>query len=449
MARRTSNTVRAFGGEVESFTSAESSGIGVRVVPRPPRRFRVGGDARRGRRRRGARRRPRQRPVRRARRVGRRGRARRRRARAHRPVAAGAARACRRRRRSTWPSPSSVRSGRPTRGSRGVRSAAYGDRLGRGGRRHLHRHRRLRPLDGVQPVDPGAGVDGTATKTGVGTSVGREPAELSVDEAAADAVERATRLLGARKISSRRIPLVLEPRLAAVVLGHRRRDAHRWAGREGSIAVRRPPGRGDRLPAAHAGRRPDRPPVARRRQPRRRGPGHAPQRAHRGGRAPRLPARHLHRPPARPRPRPAPRSVAAARRRLPACRPSPSCRARVLPRSCCAASTAPSLVQSLTGLHSGVNAVSGDFSVGVEGLLVDGGELGQPVREVTVASHAAAAAARHRRRRRRPRVAPGRRRHPDHRDRRGRSQRRVSSNSSTPADNERSRAVRAVWAASK
>ena len=44
------------------------------------------------------------------------------------------------------------------------------------------------------------------------------------------------------------------------------------------------------------------------------------------------------------------------------------------------------LVQSMTGLHSGVNAVSGDFSVGVDGLLVSGGELGQPVREVTVAS---------------------------------------------------------------
>jgi PmbA protein len=44
------------------------------------------------------------------------------------------------------------------------------------------------------------------------------------------------------------------------------------------------------------------------------------------------------------------------------------------------------VVQSMTGLHSGVNTISGDFSVGVEGLLVSGGALGQPVREVTVAS---------------------------------------------------------------
>jgi PmbA protein len=44
------------------------------------------------------------------------------------------------------------------------------------------------------------------------------------------------------------------------------------------------------------------------------------------------------------------------------------------------------LVQSVTGMHSGVNAVSGDFSVGAEGLLVRGGELAAPVRGLTVAS---------------------------------------------------------------
>jgi len=44
------------------------------------------------------------------------------------------------------------------------------------------------------------------------------------------------------------------------------------------------------------------------------------------------------------------------------------------------------VVQSVSGLHSGVNPVSGDFSVGAEGLLVRGGELASPVREVTIAS---------------------------------------------------------------
>ncbi len=43
-------------------------------------------------------------------------------------------------------------------------------------------------------------------------------------------------------------------------------------------------------------------------------------------------------------------------------------------------------VQSVTGIHSGVNTVSGDFSVGAEGLLIRGGVLAEPVREVTVAS---------------------------------------------------------------
>jgi PmbA protein len=43
-------------------------------------------------------------------------------------------------------------------------------------------------------------------------------------------------------------------------------------------------------------------------------------------------------------------------------------------------------VQSVTGVHSGVNSVSGDFSVGAEGLMVRGGALAEPVREVTVAS---------------------------------------------------------------
>jgi PmbA protein len=43
-------------------------------------------------------------------------------------------------------------------------------------------------------------------------------------------------------------------------------------------------------------------------------------------------------------------------------------------------------VQSVTGVHSGVSSVSGDFSVGVEGLMIRGGELAEPVHEVTVAS---------------------------------------------------------------
>jgi PmbA protein len=44
------------------------------------------------------------------------------------------------------------------------------------------------------------------------------------------------------------------------------------------------------------------------------------------------------------------------------------------------------LVQSVQGMHSGVNPVSGDFSTGASGLMISGGALGAPVREFTIAS---------------------------------------------------------------
>jgi PmbA protein len=44
------------------------------------------------------------------------------------------------------------------------------------------------------------------------------------------------------------------------------------------------------------------------------------------------------------------------------------------------------LVQSVHGLHSGVNPVSGDFSVGADGMLVRDGVTAEPVREATIAS---------------------------------------------------------------
>jgi PmbA protein len=72
--------------------------------------------------------------------------------------------------------------------------------------------------------------------------------------------------------------------------------------------------------------------------------------------------------------------------------PGPGCRALVLePGSLDQAGLLAAVgeglfVQSVTGVHSGVNPVSGDFSVGAEGLMIRGGTLAEPVREVTVAS---------------------------------------------------------------
>jgi len=44
------------------------------------------------------------------------------------------------------------------------------------------------------------------------------------------------------------------------------------------------------------------------------------------------------------------------------------------------------LVQEVSGLHSGVNPVSGDFSTGAEGLRIRNGQLAEPLREFTIAS---------------------------------------------------------------
>jgi PmbA protein len=44
------------------------------------------------------------------------------------------------------------------------------------------------------------------------------------------------------------------------------------------------------------------------------------------------------------------------------------------------------LVQDVSGVHSGANPITGDFSVGVSGLLFRGGELAEPVREANVAA---------------------------------------------------------------
>ncbi|MGH2528247.1 MAG: TldD/PmbA family protein [Actinomycetota bacterium] len=44
------------------------------------------------------------------------------------------------------------------------------------------------------------------------------------------------------------------------------------------------------------------------------------------------------------------------------------------------------LIQDVSGVHSGANPISGEFSVGATGLRISGGELGEPLREMTVAS---------------------------------------------------------------
>ncbi len=44
------------------------------------------------------------------------------------------------------------------------------------------------------------------------------------------------------------------------------------------------------------------------------------------------------------------------------------------------------LIADVSGVHSGANPISGEFSVGATGLRIDGGALGEPLREMTIAS---------------------------------------------------------------
>jgi PmbA protein len=44
------------------------------------------------------------------------------------------------------------------------------------------------------------------------------------------------------------------------------------------------------------------------------------------------------------------------------------------------------LIQDVSGVHSGANPISGEFSVGATGLRISGGSLGEPLREMTIAS---------------------------------------------------------------
>lgn len=61
--------------------------------------------------------------------------------------------------------------------------------------------------------------DGDEVQTGFGFSVGREPADLVIERAAADSAMRATRMLGATKPASERVTVVLDPYVTAQLLG--------------------------------------------------------------------------------------------------------------------------------------------------------------------------------------------------------------------------------------
>ena len=234
-------------------------------------------------------------------------------------------------------------------------------------------------------VDAIAG-EGADSQTGTGFSVGRSPATLHPDEAKADAVLRSTRLLGAQKARSARCTVVFDPRVVSTLLSVVGsalsgeavvKGRSLFAGRigesvaSGDFTLTDDPTNSRAFSASSYD-----------------GEGLA-------CRSNVLISDGMLRMfvydtvSAR---RAQTRSTGSAVRGGFSGTPSAGCRALVLaPGTKSAEEILASVgeglyVQSITGVHSGVNPVSGDFSVGAEGLMIRGGCLAEPVREVTVAS---------------------------------------------------------------
>ena len=224
------------------------------------------------------------------------------------------------------------------------------------------------------------------TQTGYGLSVGRDLADLDVERAAVDAVERATRLLGSRKAPSARVTVVLDPRVTATLLSILGGTLSGEAVLKGRSLFADRLGEQVGVPALTLVEDPTDPRAYR--ASTHDGEGLACRRnvlladgvlqgflwdsysARRAGSA----------------------STGSALRGGFKGTPHVGCRALALPPGPHSPQEVLALVgqglfvQAVSGVHSGVNPISGDFSVGAEGLMVRGGELAEPVREVTIAS---------------------------------------------------------------
>ncbi|HEX3796235.1 MAG TPA: TldD/PmbA family protein [Acidimicrobiales bacterium] len=234
-------------------------------------------------------------------------------------------------------------------------------------------------------VDAIAG-DAADTQTGTGFSVGRSPADLDSDWAQREAVERATRLLGARKAQSGRCTVIFDPRVVSTLLSVVAsalsgeavvKGRSFFAGRIGEVVAHPSVTLVDDPtdPRAFAAAAYDAEGLACRRNIL------IEDGVLRMFVFDTVSARRAQT-----------RSTGSAVRGGFAGTPSAGCRALLLAPGTqgaeeILASVGDALyVQSVTGMHSGVNPVSGDFSVGAEGLMVRNGVFAEPVREVTVAS---------------------------------------------------------------
>lgn len=223
------------------------------------------------------------------------------------------------------------------------------------------------------------------TQIAGGLSVGRDLPDLDVEEAAADAVLRATRLLGSTKPATQRVTLVLEPRMSATILGIVGGMLNGSAVIKGRSPFADRVGEQIATPLLTFVDDPtdirslgadefDGEGLAHRRNELvvggvLQGFLHNSYTARRSGTA----------------------STGSAVRGYSSTPGVGAGALAVAPGSgtheeLLAAVDTGVLVTSMAGLHSGVNPVSGDFSVGVEGLMVRQGALAEPIREATIAS---------------------------------------------------------------
>jgi PmbA protein len=224
------------------------------------------------------------------------------------------------------------------------------------------------------------------TQSGFSFRVARETDELQWEEAAAEAAVRGARLLGAEKPESERLPVVLDPWAASGFLGvlagalsaeERQKGRSLFAGLVDEQVAS--PG----VTLVDDGRLPDGPasspfddegvPTTRTlliEQGRLRGFLHNTVTARREGGAS---TGNASRPSYRGVPGVSPTNLFVIA-------------GSDAPEAVFAAAGRGVYVQDVTGLHSGANPVSGEFSVGATGLRLEGGALGQPLREMTIAS---------------------------------------------------------------
>ena len=234
-------------------------------------------------------------------------------------------------------------------------------------------------------ADEGEG-DDAETQTGFGFSVGNSPDEFDLDRAAREAADRATRLLGATKPSSKRTTVVLDPFVTAQFLGVISSTLNGEAVVKGrSLFADR---LGDEVanpmltlvddptnPKAYTSTDVDGEGLAARRNVLIED-GVLKQFVHNSYSARRAGAA----------------STGNATRGGFASTPGVGCLALSLVpgtrshEELIADVDDGLLVQSVQGLHSGVNPISGDFSTGAAGLLIENGTVGAPVREFTIAS---------------------------------------------------------------